>query len=199
MTSFFIIHYQLCIIESIFAKTIFMSWDDHIFELLKFILPSVVVFLTVFYVLKQYFESEDKKRRLDIRQSNQKAITPLRLQSYERLVLFLERISPENLVIRMHKNGMSGKLMHSELLKTIRSEFEHNLSQQVYVSNGAWDLVKQAKEETIKLINLSASQVNDDATGMDLSQAILHNVTKIGKLPTQVAIEYLKQEVRQFF
>lgn len=176
-----------------------MSWDDHIFELLKFILPSVVVFLTVFYVLKQYFESEDKKRRLDIRQSNQKTITPLRLQSYERLVLFLERVSPENLVIRMHKNGMSGKLMHSELLKTIRSEFEHNLSQQVYVSNGAWDLVKQSKEETIKLINLSASQVNDDATGMDLSQAILQNVTNIGKLPTQVAIEYLKQEVRQFF
>jgi len=90
-------------------------------------------------------------------------------------------------------------MLQAELLETIRSEFNHNLSQQVYMSDSAWTLVKNSKEETIKLINLASSNVNDDATGTELSKIILQLVMKIEKLPNQTALEYLKKELRQSF
>ena len=90
-------------------------------------------------------------------------------------------------------------MLQAELLETIRSEFNHNLSQQVYMSDSAWTLVRNSKEETIKLINLASSNVTDDATGTELSKIILQLVMKIGKLPNQTALEYLKKELRQSF
>jgi hypothetical protein len=94
---------------------------------------------------------------------------------------------------------MSAKLLQAELLKAIRTEYEHNLSQQVYVSPGAWELIKNAKEETIKLVNTAAINVSDEASGVDLGKLILEVSMNIEKMPTQVALDYVKQEARQLF
>ena len=130
-----------------------------------------------------------------LKSKTQNMVTPIRLQAYERIVLFLERISLENIVMRSYQGGKTAKMLQSSLLKSIREEYEHNLSQQVYVSNKTWAMVKAAKEETIKNINYAAEQVGEDASAMDLSKLILELSAKVEKLPTDVAIEAVKREI----
>ncbi|MGL4597926.1 MAG: hypothetical protein ACRCYO_10370, partial [Bacteroidia bacterium] len=91
------------------------------------------------------------------------------------------------------------RLLQTELTKAIRTEYEHNLSQQIYMSNHAWEMVKTSKEEIAKLINVAASKLPDTATGIELSQMILQVTQQIDKMPTQVALEYIKREVGQVF
>ncbi|MEO6882911.1 MAG: hypothetical protein ABI199_02675 [Bacteroidia bacterium] len=172
---------------------------DVILEMLKYILPSVVVFATAYYLVKKFLESENKKRLLELRMANQSNVTPIRLQAYERIALFLERISPTNLIMRINKSGMNSSQLQLELIKNIRSEFEHNLSQQIYMSNAAWEMVKTAKEEVIKLVNIAGTKVSNGASGNDLAQAIIEISLQVEKLPTQMAIEYMKREIAQNF
>lgn len=172
---------------------------EQFLEILKYVLPSVVVLATAYLLVERFIENERQHRNMTYRRESQGLTTPVRLQAYERLVLFLERISPSTLVTRVHKSGMSAKLLQAELLKAVRTEYEHNLSQQIYISPGAWELIKNAKEEIIKLINTAAINVSDEASGVDLGKLILEVSMKIDKMPTQVAIDYLKQEAREIF
>lgn len=172
---------------------------DPFVQMLMYVIPSVIVFLAVYFVMKAFLEREYKSKLAEIRMNNQGTITPIRLQACERIVLFCERIAINSLVMRIHRQGMSARLLHSELLTTIRNEYEHNISQQIYVTKAAWDAVKNAKEETIKAINISASKVPDDATGLELCTVILDLSTKVEKLPTDYAIEVIKAEIRQIF
>lgn len=172
---------------------------EQFLEILKYILPSLVVLGTSYLLVERFIENERHHRNMVYRRESQGLTTPVRLQAYERLVLFLERISTNALIMRVHKSGMSAKLLQAELLKAIRTEYEHNLAQQIYVSPAAWELIKNAKEETIKLINTAAINVPEEASGVDLGKLVLEVSMKIDKMPTQVAIDYLKQEARQIF
>lgn len=168
-------------------------------DILKYTLPAIIVFVATFLILKKFMDNEYRKQMLDLRKANQKIATPLRLQAYERLILFLERISLNNLVARVHKQGMSAKLLQSSLIQTIRAEYEHNISQQIYVSATAWETIKISKEEVIKVVNIAATQMGDTATGAELSQKIFEIVMKLESSPTQIAVNQLKNEVRQLF
>jgi hypothetical protein len=172
---------------------------EEILDIAKYILPSLVVFAASFYIIKTFLTEDHKKRVLEVRLGNQKIITPIKLQAYERIALFLERIALNNLIVRVYKPGMSARMLQSELLKAIRAEFEHNLSQQIYISNDAWNAVKTAKEETIKAINIASSKVSDEASGTDLSKIIFELITKVDKLPSEYALELIKMEIRQSF
>jgi len=121
----------------------------------------------------------------------------LRVQAYERLVLYLERITPGALVMRLHQAGMSSRLLRSDMSKTVREELEHNLSQQIYVSEQAWKMVIRAKEETINLINISQENVGDKGTGMDMSRVMFEIMDKVGKAPNEDALKVLCKEARE--
>lgn len=172
---------------------------EDILDIFKYILPSVVTFLAAYYIIKAFLDREYKNKLMDLRMQNQSTITPIRLQAYERMTLFLERISLTQLVSRVHKSGMSARLLQSEMVKTIRAEFEHNLSQQIYITQQTWNSVKTAKEETIRAINIASTKVPDDASGLDLINVIFELVTKVEKLPTDIALEQLKLEAKQTF
>lgn len=172
---------------------------EYLFEFLKIVAPSVVVFLTAFFLIKMYLEKASDKQVKEMKAEANKTILPLRLQAYERVVLYLERISPNNLVMRVYQSGMSGRLLQADLVKVIREEYEHNMTQQVYVSANTWILLKNAKEETIRLINVAASQVHPDASGIELSQVIFETAAKLEKLPTDIAITYAKTEAQKLF
>ena len=144
-------------------------------------------------------DAEQRKQLYEVRKENQKATTPLRLQAYERIVLFLERISPENLVLRVHKPGMSAKLLQANLIITIKTEFEHNVAQQIYISSSSWEVVKKVKEDIIRAINIAADNLDDNATGVELGQKLFEVMSKLEKSPTHVAIGILKNEIRQLF
>ena len=168
-------------------------------EILKYILPSLVVFFTTFYLVRKYFESEERKLKHQRMINNQNMITPLRLQAYERLIIFLERISPENLVIRVNRTGYTAQQLQTEMLSTIRSEFEHNLSQQIYVSHSAWEMLKAARARTIHLINTTAAKIDKNTPSLQLSKAILESLVENEDEPCASAIKMIKKEIGEMF
>jgi len=168
-------------------------------EILKYTLPSLIVFGTAYLIIKTFVDNDQKKRKIEIRLANQKTITPIKLQAYERLTLFLERISPESMIVRIQDPKMTSGFLHQALLKTIRAEFEHNLSQQIYVSTNAWAVVKTAKENVVKLINNSADKVDKSSPSFELSKVILETMMSNNIMPTNTAIDFLKKEVSNYF
>ncbi len=166
-------------------------------DLLMIAIPTVVVFITAYLLIKKFLDSEHEKRSVELQKAHHAVVTPVKLQAYERVILYLERISPNSLVMRVHKTGMSAKLLQAELLKSIRTEYEHNMSQQIYVSHNAWEMLRNAKEEMSKFVNIAANQVKDDANGIVLCEVMFEMASKIEKMPTQIAIEYIKKEFRQ--
>lgn len=168
-------------------------------EILKYTLPSLIVFATAYLLIRIYLKNEEARRRSEIIKANKEGILPLRLQAYERLILFLERISPEALVMRVSQDDLTVRQMLNELITSIRTEYEHNLVQQTYISSPAWERVKNAKNNMIKLITESATDFKPTANGMLLSRQILENASEMKDSQVSAAIEYLKKEVRELF
>lgn len=168
-------------------------------EIALVLVSGALVFVTAYFLLKMFLDNESKKRIADYKVQNTKLILPIRLQAYERIILFLERISPNSLIVRLQVPGMQALQLQKELHSLIRAEFEHNYSQQIYMSDKAWDVACSAKENVIKLINLSAQRVAPDAPAMELSQLIMDAWMKLNPTPTHTAIIYIKSEVNQLF
>lgn len=166
-------------------------------ELLQIIIPSVIVFVTAYYIINRFFQNQQEERKQHLINENAKTITPIRLQAYERLIMFLERISPDSIILRNTQNVKTVKELQTNLLNSIRAEYEHNLSQQIYVSSQAWELVKSAKGQLIKLVNSTAENIDPNAPALNLSQTILENLIELKKSPVYDAIEFLKKEVYQ--
>ena len=158
-----------------------------------------IVFFTAFYVLKMFLDNESKKRLLEYNNQNLKLITPVRLQAYERIILFLERIAPNSLIIRLQVPGMQSLQLQMEMLSLIRAEFEHNLSQQIYMSDNAWQVANSAKENVIKLINISAESIDKDAPAIELSKKIMEQWVNTNPSPVKTAIVFIKNEVSTLF
>lgn len=123
-------------------------------------------------------------------------ICTLRLQAAERLILFLERIAPNSLILRVHTPDMTASQLQSALIRTVREEFEYNLSQQLYLSTKTWELVRNAKEEIIRQINVAASSLKADASARDLAGAILQLSLSQERSQVLMAIEAIKLETR---
>lgn len=168
-------------------------------EILKLMVPPLMVALVVWIMNDHNQKKYEKSRYFKLLNQTRQITLPLRLQAYERLVLLMERISPANLLMRVSPHGKNTRQLHAELIKVIREEFDHNLTQQIYVSDEAWEAVKTAREETVKLINMAFAQTGDNRDGIDLSKLILEVTIKLDKLPTQVAMEVLRKEVRGLF
>ena len=114
-------------------------------EVLKYIIPAGVVFGIVQYMLKNFFDNEYQRRNTELKLETSKLITPLKLQAYERIVILMERMSPNNLIFRVSQPGISATQLKIALIADINSEFNHNVSQQVYVTPQAWQMVRIAK------------------------------------------------------
>ena len=168
-------------------------------ELLKYTVPAVVVLITTVVLVYWFLKSDEKRRLHEVRVENRKIITPIRLQAYERLTLLLERIAPENMLIRVKRPGMMATDLQRELLKNIRQEFDHNLSQQIYVSDKAWEAVVQAKENVIKLINTSMMHTDKEDNSMEFSRIILESIVTNDVRSPKRAIDVLRQEASVFY
>ncbi len=179
-------------------------------EIAKYIIPSIVVFITAYFLLKLHLDSQEEinkqalktqieELRLQIKQQDKKQITPIRLQAYERMVLLLERISPQSLVFRIQKPTQKVYQLQSAMLKAIRDEYEHNLAQQLYISKESWAMLKAAKEDVVKLINTAAAEVKPDDMGIELSKKIFELSISNEKLNTERAIEMLKRDIEKLF
>ncbi len=170
-----------------------------IIDLLKIALPAIIVALAMYYLVKKHYERDHKIKLLELRQKNAEVVLPIRLQAYERIVLLLERITPSNLLLRVGGAGQTAAEYHRVLLNEIRNEFNHNMSQQVYMTEQAWQQVKHAREDVVNLINKTYKELPENSRGTDLAKRILETVLATEQDPTSRALTYVKQEIGQVF
>ena len=168
-----------------------------ILEILKYTVPSGIVFATAYFLLKKFLEEQRQVAIIQAKANSRSEMIPTRLQAYERLILFLERIEPNQMIPRVHRPAMSAAVFKRELQRTIREEFEHNLTQQIYVSSDAWKKLIESRNGVNQLIELAGNNVGDNATGIQLSSMLFEILSKAGVSPTAAAIETLKAEARQ--
>ncbi len=172
---------------------------ETVLEISKYLLPAIVVMVTAIIIIRIMLKDDEKRRKMELVLNNQKTTLPMKLQAYERLALLLERLSPESMIMRLNTAQMSAKQLHSELLTTIRAEFDHNIAQQIYVSQEAWEIIRHARVNLIKLINETANEVKADAGGIDFGKRVLEKEAEMEKPPTRAALDFLKSEARQFY
>jgi hypothetical protein len=170
-----------------------------LWDILKIVLPALIVFLTAYFLFRDMLENAQKQREFEFRVKNSGQVTPVRLQAYERFALVLERISPQSLLMHVSPHEISASAYHQQLLLQIRQEFEHNLSQQIYVSAILWETIRGARENLIGIINKSAEEVGGDAPALLLSKRIVENYIDEEDQPIAVAMNELKKEVGKLF
>jgi len=149
------------------------DWLNTILEIIKITVPALVVFLTVRTLMQQYLGQQLQLQRLDIQQKQLGQTLPLKLQAYERLVLLCERISIPQLLMRLRPEGLTVAEMRLQMMLAAQQELEHNVTQQVYVSDQLWQIVALAYEETINLITKAAEAVPAKAPATELVNALL--------------------------
>ncbi|MEI6678590.1 MAG: hypothetical protein WCL21_08285 [Mariniphaga sp.] len=177
-----------------------MGTDANSFwEVVKITLPAIIVFLTAYFLLRDMLENAQKKREFELRLKSKGQVTPVRLQAYERLAMLLERISPQSLLIRISPHDLNASDYHQQLLAQIRQEFEHNLSQQIYVSPLLWENIRGARENLVGVINSSAEEIGSEAPAFSLSKKIIANYIEEGNQTIAIAMNELKKEVGKLF
>ena len=157
-----------------------------------------ILFIVVFF-LRKHQGVEQAILMTELKKQRQEFFLPNRVEAYQRAILFLERINPNSLVMRMQNSEMPASMFQAQLLKTIRDEYDHNVAQQLFISPLGWKLLQDAKEETIKLINISSGKIGGSTDSIMLSSAILASASEVGELPTNIAVEYLKKELQSLF
>ncbi len=172
---------------------------DFVTDFLKFLTPAVIVSYALYATVKAFLNKELLEKRQVSQQKNAEIAFPLRLQAYERLCLFLERITPNNLLVRLSGNSTSVMEFQQLLLREVREELYHNLSQQVYVSNEAWERVKASQQEVCSLINQASGEVQADAEPIELSKKIFEKIIQQNLQPTLETLRFLKQEIQREF
>lgn len=167
---------------------------DTVWFFLAGVAPSVIVFLVTALFLKKQGEKEVQMLGLQLRKERQEHFLPTKVEAYERLVLLLDRIHPNNVVMRLHQPGLPAKAFQTEITTAIREEFDHNVAQQLYITETTWRMIKKAKDETIQFINIAGSQMGDTASSTDLAAKVFELLGALGEFPTEIATQQLKRE-----
>jgi hypothetical protein len=153
--------------------------------------------ILTYLLLSNFMDGEEKRRRYLLKKDTMKSALPLRMQAYERLALFLERITPSSLVVRIPSKGLNVRQYQSLLIKSIRQEYEYNISMQIYVSEQSWQYIVTAKSTMVGVINKLAQTLDPKADALELSTEILNYFMEMETMPTRRALAYLKHEVQQ--
>lgn len=168
-------------------------------ELLKLTIPGLLVFLAAYFVLKTYMENQQKLSSLKIRESQLKTTLPLKLQAYERLSLFCERIAIPNLLLRIRAEEMSVAEFRIALMLAIQQEYEHNITQQVYVSQQLWEIIKMTRNESVEMVTMVAERLDGKNNGRELAAGLLNLLSQRESTAVETALVAIKREAATNF
>lgn len=169
---------------------------DILLEILRYTIPSVVVLIACSIMVRRFLRTEVKRKQFELLRESQGTTTRLRLQAYERLAVFIERINPRYLIPRVYESGMRVKDLHTALQMQINAEFEHNLSQQIYVSRQVWETVKGVKEQELTMIHQLAGQLAAEAPAQELHKKIIEFIATADNHPTELALNIIHDEAK---
>ena len=165
-------------------------------EILKYCIPALCVLLATWLVMRQFYKAESEKRLWELKSLAQKEISPVRLRAYERLALLLERTTPEHMLLELNLGELTVLQVQQHLMRTIRMEYEHNASQQVYVSAEVWAMIMNAKEQTVAFVNTIAQQLPAESTALDYAKMLITAFATNGDTPNELALQALKKEAQ---
>lgn len=168
-------------------------------DLLKLFIPAALVLYGMYLTVKLLLQREADRHHNEVKQRYTETVVPIRLQAYERMVLFLERISPNQLLLRLGGQADTALDLQQLLLRDIRDEFNHNLSQQVYMSQAVWEQIQGAMNDVATLINQASGDVRPEAPALDLSKRIFERIIQRDRQPTADALRAVKEEIQQLF
>ncbi|RZK82150.1 MAG: hypothetical protein EOO92_02790 [Pedobacter sp.] len=162
-------------------------------------LSGVLIVGFAYYLLKNDIDRYLKIKSAALNLNTGESLMPLRLQAHERLILFIERINPANLLVRLHQKGISVADLQSIILNEINLEYQHNITQQLYISSTTWNVVRKLKEDTISMISNAASGLPENAAGIDLSKKVLQHMVTMENNPYDLTLDLIKKDIHLKF
>jgi hypothetical protein len=163
-------------------------------ELLILVIPSIVIFLTVYFLFKKFFEGQLRMKMMDVTQDKKSETITLKIQAYERLLLFCERIQIPTLLLRATKSDSSAKAAASTMVLMIQQEYEHNVTQQLYVSDKLWEIIQLAKNQMIEIVSQVVASIPENASVDELRGALMDYYNKEDRTPIETAKLAIKRE-----
>lgn len=188
----------LPIIITVFKQSI-MDLQKFLTEAGVLVVGGVATVSAGYYLIKDDIRTYFRLKFSDQKKEKESPLLSLRLQAHERLIVFIERINPSNLFIRVHQQGISLTELQATILNEIRSEYQHNITQQLYISTATWDVVKKLKDDTIAMVNNGVKSLPGDATGVDLSRKVLQHMAGVEHNPYDLTLDLIKKDIHQLF
>jgi hypothetical protein len=176
-----------------------MTLYPYLLDILKYTVSGLGVVYIAFYLIKPYFDRSEQIQLLEFKKSISNQTLPLRLQGYERIVLFIERINPANMLIRLNAAGYSASELNSIIISEVRNEFQHNITQQIYVSSRAWAVTKRVKDETLNIVAHAVKALPENASGLDLAKTILSRLSAMEDNPYEIGAEMIRKDLEDLF
>ena len=166
-------------------------------ELLSYTLPAVITGAVAYYFFDLHTKNEEGRRRYLLSKEGQKDALPIRLQAFERMTLYLERINPAKLLIRITPISEDKNDYENYVIAQIEQEFEHNLTQQIYMSDECWTIIVTAKNATIQMIR--KANFSDSVDNANKLREVILNDLMDKQSPSNAALAYIKNEVNLMF
>ncbi len=170
--------------------------EEKLLELFFYMLPAIVIGLIAYYFFRMHIKNEGNRREFLLQKDLQKELLPIRLKAYERMTLFLERINPSKLLLRIVPKTSNKAAYEVLLIRHIEDEFDHNLSQQIYMSDECWNIIKTAKNATIQLVRKTNMSDKVDSANKLREVILSDSLDKIS--PSVTALAFIKKEMRSF-
>lgn len=176
-------------------------------DLSKFLLNSaslavggIFIVLVAYYMIRNDIKSYLSSRKNDVLPADDKSnLLNLRLQAHERMIIFVDRINPSNLLLRLHQQGIEVGALQVMVINEIKTEFQHNITQQLYIEAATWNAVRKLKDDTIAMINNAVKDLPAEASGRELSKKVLNYMSEIEENPYELAIGLIKQDIHKMF
>jgi len=166
--------------------------EEGVLQMFAYLLPAVVTGFVAFYFFRLHTKNEEGRRRFLLHKDTQKNTLPIRLQAYERMALFLERIAIPSLVVRVAPKAADKNAYEKLLIQSVETEFDHNLSQQIYMTDECWNIIKAAKSAIVQQIRKAAMSETDSA---DKFREDILTSTMEKESPSATALAYVKKEI----
>ncbi len=168
-------------------------------EILKIVLPASLVLYGMYLAIKVMVSKSLLAKELDLKQKSLEITLPARMQAFERMTLFLERISTDSLLVRLNKQGMTASVLHYAILEEVRNEFNHNVAQQVYLNKELWSRVVAAKEDLITKVNATFEEIDPEATSLEYAKKLLELTMANDIDAIDYALTSLKEELGKYY
>ncbi|TDQ10376.1 DUF7935 family protein [Pedobacter metabolipauper] len=176
-----------------------MNLQNFLTEVATTALSGVIILIAGYSLLKNDIQRYFKLRFASVRADENSQLLTLRLQAYERLTVFIERINPANLFLRLHQQGISVYDMQSNILNEIRSEYQHNVAQQLYINATTWKVISSLKDDTLAMVNNAVAGLPENSAGVDLSKKVLQHMAGMTDNPYDLTLNLIKKDIHQLF